>query len=70
MPLIKNKRYMAEDFACSQRWLDMGGKIYVAPEISLEHVGTKIFTGSWLEQLVEQGMKERAESEQAQQAAA
>ena len=59
MPMIWNKRYMAEDFACCQRWLNMGGKIYVAPEINLEHVGTTIFSGSWLENLVSVGLAEK-----------
>jgi hypothetical protein len=70
MPMVWNKRYFAEDFAACQRWLNIGGKIHVAPEISLEHVGTRVFTGSWLEELVEQGMREREEDERQQAAAA
>jgi hypothetical protein len=52
MPFIFNQRYMAEDFAACQRWLDIGGKIYVAPEISLEHVGVRVFKGDWLNQMI------------------
>ena len=70
MPLIRNRQYKAEDFAACQRWLDMGGKIHVAPEISLEHVGTRIFTGSWLEELVAQGLREAEREQDRQQAIA
>jgi hypothetical protein len=62
MPMIFNRRYQAEDFAACQRWLNIGGKIYVAPEISLEHVGVKTFTGAWIEELVAQGVRERDEA--------
>lgn len=60
MPLILNRRYMAEDFAACQRWLDIGGKIYIAPEISLEHVGAKVFKGDWMTQIIVVSEAERA----------
>lgn len=40
-----------EDYSFCRRWRDIGGKVYVAPEIKMGHVGYKTFTGSlgqWL----------------------
>ena len=51
LPMIYNRRYLGEDFACCQRWRDMGGEVWIAPEVDLEHVGKKIFTGAWLTEL-------------------
>mgnify|MGYP003393569411 CR=1 FL=1 len=42
---------LGEDYAFCQRWLDMGGQVWVDPEITLGHVGYKTFTGNlgqWL----------------------
>lgn len=43
--------YWGEDFSFCKRWLDIGGEIFVDPEIRLGHVGYKTFVGSladWL----------------------
>lgn len=52
-PMVKNRRYLGEDFALCQRWRDIGGEIWIAPEVSLKHVGSFCWQGAWLEQLVE-----------------
>lgn len=36
---------LGEDYSFCQRWLDMGGKVWVDPEISMGHIGFKTFTG-------------------------
>lgn len=62
MPMLLNRRYLGEDFSACERWRSIGGKIYVAPEISLEHVGVKVFSGAWLDQLRLVSERERAEA--------
>lgn len=45
------KHKMGEDYAFCRRWADMGGKIWVDPEIKMGHVGFKTFQGhlgDWL----------------------
>ena len=42
---------LGEDYAFCQRWLDIGGQVWVDPEIRMGHVGYKTFMGSlgeWL----------------------
>jgi hypothetical protein len=36
---------MGEDYAFCQRWIDMGGKVWVDPEIKMGHIGYKTFEG-------------------------
>lgn len=36
---------MGEDYAFCRRWVDMGGKVWVDPEIAMGHVGYKTFQG-------------------------
>lgn len=45
------KHKMGEDYAFCRRWTDMGGKVWIDPEISMGHVGFKTFPGhlgDWL----------------------
>jgi hypothetical protein len=39
------KHKMGEDYAFCRRWIDMGGKVWIDPEISMGHVGYKTFKG-------------------------
>lgn len=42
---------LGEDYSFCQRWIDIGGRIWVDPEIKMGHVGYKTFCGSlgdWL----------------------
>lgn len=52
-PLIVNRRYLSDDFAMCHRWRAIGGRIFVASEISLQHVGSHVWSGAWIEQLTE-----------------
>ncbi len=38
-------RYLSEDYAFCKRWRDLGGKIYLAPDIILNHTGQYTFQG-------------------------
>jgi hypothetical protein len=45
------KHKMGEDYAFCRRWTDMGGKVWVNPEIKMGHIGNKTFhghLGDWL----------------------
>jgi hypothetical protein len=45
------KHKMGEDYAFCRRWIDMGGKVWVDPEIKMGHIGNKTFEGhlgDWL----------------------
>ena len=60
MPMIKNGRYLSEDYGVCQRWRDIGGEIWIAPEVSLLHVGAFTWQGAWVDQLAEKSAAERA----------
>jgi len=40
-------KFKTEDYAFCQRWRDMGGRLWVYPDIDFEHVGSKAFTGNY-----------------------
>lgn len=40
-----NNAYLSEDYAFCKRWRDLGGKIWIDPDISLNHIGKHTFTG-------------------------
>jgi hypothetical protein len=61
-PIIFNKRYLAEDYAACHRWRAIGGKVLVAPWVSLQHCGRFVWSGDWMSALV-------ASAEQQQEAA-
>lgn len=49
-------RYLSEDYAFCRRWQAIGGKVYIDPMVTLNHLGTYIFKGQPLlksESLVE-----------------
>lgn len=58
-PMVRNRRYLGEDFSACQRWRDLGGEIWVAPEIDLEHVGKHTWSGSWLNELAAAGQRQQ-----------
>ena len=60
LPTVLNERYLGEDFACCQRWRDMGGEIWIAPEANLEHCGKHVWEGAWLTSLVESAQRQEA----------
>jgi hypothetical protein len=52
-----SKRYLSEDYAFSQKWLDSGGEIWLDLTCSLTHTGTFHFKGnilSYIEELIVQ----------------
>lgn len=50
-PYRIGKHKMGEDYAFCKRWTDIGGEIFIDPEIKMGHVGYKTFPGcigDWL----------------------
>ena len=50
-PYRLSERKLSEDYSFCQRWRDIGGKVWIDPEIKMGHVGSKVFTGclgEWL----------------------
>lgn len=45
---IRNERYLSEDWFFCDRWKQMGGKIYVVPDITLKHTGLCHYEGRLL----------------------
>lgn len=48
------QRWTTEDFAFCQRWRDMGGRLWIDPDIDFQHVGRKAYTGNLHEFLMRQ----------------
>jgi len=49
---VEEGHYFSEDWLFSQRWRNMGGKIYVNATINLTHTGLQDFNGSFLTSLL------------------
>jgi hypothetical protein len=47
-----DQREMGEDYVFCQRWRELGGSIWVDPEIVLSHVGSKAWTGALAETML------------------
>ena len=50
-PYRVGKHKMGEDYAFCRRWKDIGGKVWIDPEIRMGHIGYKTFDGhlgDWL----------------------
>lgn len=44
-PYREGKMKLSEDYAFCKRWRDIGGKVWVDPEIRMAHIGNKSFEG-------------------------
>jgi predicted O-methyltransferase YrrM len=44
---VFGSRFRTEDYAFCQRWRDIGGQLWVYPDIEFEHVGSKAFVGNY-----------------------
>lgn len=58
-PMVVNRRYMSEDYSACERWRAVGGKVYVDPNISLQHVGTFVWEGAWMNHLIATANKQQ-----------
>lgn len=44
---IEDGRYWGEDFVFCKNWRGMGGKVWMVPDISFDHAGTKLWSGNY-----------------------
>jgi glycosyltransferase involved in cell wall biosynthesis len=45
--VAEQHQYFSEDYTFCRRWRDLGGKVWVDPELMLHHTGTKTFSGKF-----------------------
>mgnify|MGYP001596760682 FL=1 len=45
------ERWTTEDYAFCDRWTSIGGQLWLYPDITFEHVGTKSFKGNYFDYL-------------------
>lgn len=55
-----NGLWWGEDYAFSRRWTELGGEIWVVPDLSLTHHGDKPYPGNYHEFLLRRGSQEAA----------
>jgi SAM-dependent methyltransferase len=48
----ERKRYTTEDFYFCKRWRDIGGELWVYPDIDFDHIGKKAYSGNYHEYLL------------------
>lgn len=46
-----SKKWTTEDYAFCDRWRAIGGQLWLYPDITFEHVGTKTFKGNYFDYL-------------------
>lgn len=49
------KRFTTEDYAFCQRWRDIGGEVWIYPDIKFDHIGKKAYKGNFHEYLLRLG---------------
>ena len=42
----ERQRYTTEDYAFCQRWRDIGGRLWIDPDITFSHIGRKAYQGN------------------------
>jgi hypothetical protein len=48
------KRFTTEDYSFCQRWRDIGGELWIYPDIKFDHIGKKAYGGNYHEFLIRQ----------------
>jgi hypothetical protein len=46
--VIRDGRYLSEDYAFCRRWQDMGGRVWLDPTVVLDHYGSIVYSGQSL----------------------
>jgi hypothetical protein len=42
---LQGREYWSEDYLFCQRWREIGGKVWIDPDLPLSHTGEKVFSG-------------------------
>ena len=56
MGSLGSSEWTTEDFAFCQRWTDIGGQLWVMPDIDFTHTGNKAFTGNYYKHLFKEDL--------------
>jgi hypothetical protein len=49
--ILQGGKYWGEDYAFCARWRNIGGLVWMMPDATIDHIGTKAFTGNYHEYL-------------------
>jgi hypothetical protein len=49
--ILQDGKYWGEDYAFCARWRNIGGLVWMMPDATIDHIGTKAFTGNYHEYL-------------------
>lgn len=63
---LTNEQYWSEDYVFCQRAREMGYDVWVAPQVSVEHIGTYVYKGALHNWLVEQSRSAAEKKKQAE----
>ncbi len=50
---VYSKQFRSEDYAFCQRWRDLGGQLWVYPDIDFQHVGSKSYCANYHQYLLQ-----------------
>lgn len=50
---VYGRRFRTEDYAFCQRWRDLGGQLWVYPDIDFQHVGSKAYSANYHQYLLQ-----------------
>ena len=62
----EDKRWWGEDFAFCRRWVDMGGEVWVDPDIEFTHRGSKVWSGTLADPVANYGASLAPQAEAAE----
>lgn len=51
---VRDGRYVGEDAGFCIKWRQLGGKLYIVPDMTLAHVGTRVYQGNFAKWMREQ----------------
>ena len=58
---VQDGQLVSEDIVFCRKWQDLGGKVFVDPTMTCNHVGTKKYTGNFMEYIKAIGALARSE---------
>lgn len=50
---LRDGKYWGEDYTFCDRWRQLGGEIWMLPDATVDHIGTKSFTGNYHQYLLD-----------------
>lgn len=53
--VVRNRDHLSEDYEFCERWRDLGGKVYLHPDIDFVHIGEQPYEGSFRKTFLTKG---------------